>query len=281
MKKVSVVIPARNEIYLNKTLKDIFEKAEGEIEVIVTLDGYWIDKIIENVIYIHNGISKGMRSAINEAVAISSGDYVLKCDAHVMFDKGFDKVLQADCDDDWVVVPKRRRLDPEAWDIKDPHRADATYMFLTYPDSPTNMGRTSLHGKIWEEKNKNPEYDKIKIDDLMSAQGSCWFMKRSYFDWLELMDVEHYGEFANEFQEIGLKCWLSGGRVIVNKKTYYAHWFKKNRGYHILNSEFQKGYEYTKKWMTEDKLWHKQKYPLSWLIKKFYPVPGWPEEYIK
>ena len=39
--KVSVIVPSRNEIFLNKTVEDLFRTATGEIEVIVILDGYW------------------------------------------------------------------------------------------------------------------------------------------------------------------------------------------------------------------------------------------------
>ena len=38
---LSILIAARNEIYLQRTIEDIFTNAEGEIEIIVILDG-WI-----------------------------------------------------------------------------------------------------------------------------------------------------------------------------------------------------------------------------------------------
>ena len=41
MEKLSVIIPARNEPFLNKTVDGLFENAEEEIEIIVMLDGYW------------------------------------------------------------------------------------------------------------------------------------------------------------------------------------------------------------------------------------------------
>ena len=104
----------------------------------------------------------------------------------------------------------------------------------------------------------------------MSSQGSCWFMKRSYYDYLKLMDEENYGTFAKEFQEIGLKAWLSGGRVVVNKNCFYAHWHKEeSRGYSLSKEESQKAEEYVKKW--RDKGWSKQVKPLSWLFDKFNP----------
>jgi hypothetical protein len=92
------------------------------------------------------------------------------------------------------------------------------------------------------------------------------------------MDEENYGQFTKEFQEISLKAWLSGGRVIVNKKVWYAHWHKtKGRGYSLDKEEWDKGTKYLNKWM-DGKVWHKQKYDLKWLIQKFWPVPGWSKE---
>ena len=41
MSKLSVIVPARNELFLNKTVDDLFAKAHGDVEVIAVLDGYW------------------------------------------------------------------------------------------------------------------------------------------------------------------------------------------------------------------------------------------------
>jgi hypothetical protein len=128
---------------------------------------------------------------------------------------------------------------------------------------------------IWREKNSDPALKEKKIDDLMSSQGSCWLMKKRYFNWLHLMDEEHYGKFSSEFQEVGLKCWLSGGKVKVNKNTCYAHWHKtESRGYSLSKDEFLKGNNFALLWKTQ-KNWKKQKYKLSWLINKFKPIPTW------
>ena len=108
----------------------------------------------------------------------------------------------------------------------------------------------------------------------MSSQGSCWFMKRSYYDWLKLMDVENWGQFANEFQEIGFKTWLSGGKVKVNKNTWYAHWHKtEGRGYSLNKEDAKKGADYAIKWL-KSKMWRKQRHDFNWMIDKFSP-PGW------
>lgn len=142
------------------------------------------------------------------------------------------------------------------------------------------FGGLGLNGKVWNEKNADESIRSILIDDLLSFQGSGWFIKRKYFDFLELMDTEKYGTFWNEAQEIGFKCWLSGGRVVVNKKTWYAHLHKGKkygRGYLLQEEQLATGARYTKNWM-RGKIWHKQIYELPWLIDKFWPVPGWPED---
>lgn len=281
---LSIIIPARNEIFLQNTINDLLSKSESEIEIIVVLDGYWPDPLIKDdkrVILIHKGKAEGMRPAINDGVAVARGDYIMKTDGHCMFDEGFDKKLITNCEDNWVVVPRRKRLDAENWCIQDVGKPDDDYEYISYPDDPNDFGGTGLNGKIWTHRIIDRK--DILIDDTIAFQGSCWFMKRDYFNYLELMDTNNFGPFWNEAQEIGFKAWLSGGRVVVNKKTWYAHLHKGKkygRGYH-LNAEWLKiGATHTKKWMF-DKAWDSSKriYDFKWLIKKFWPMPGWPDDW--
>lgn len=281
---VSIVIPSRNEQFLPRTVEDLLAKAEGDIEIIVVLDGYWPDPLPPDdprVILIHRSTPRGMRPATNSAVAIAKGDYILKADAHCMFDEGFDVKLSADCEKNWVVIPRRKRLDAENWCIQDVGKPDIDYNYLSFPDNPADYGGAGLNGRIWTAKaleKTDPQYD---IDEELSFQGSCWFMPRDYFHYLELMDTENWGPFWNEAQEIGFKSWLSGGKVMRNKKTFYAHLHKGKkygRGYKMDGSWAKQGASYANRWLLEDKMWHKQKYPLTWLIEKFMPMPTWPED---
>lgn len=282
--KVSVVIPSRGERFLNPTISSLLERAEGDVEVIPVLDGYWPDPIIDHpqVRYIHRGSPKGMRAAINAAVSIAKGEFILKTDAHCLFGEGYDEILQADCDEDWVVTPRRDRLDAEQWCIQATGKQPIDYMYLSYPDDPMDFGGPGLNGKVWEKRNNDPALKGVLIDDLMSAQGSAWFMRRDYFHRLELMDEASYGSFWNEAQELLLKNQLSGGRSVVNKKTWYAHLHKGRtygRGYSLSNDTLNQGAAYTKRWLGPvGYAWDKQTLPLSWLIEKFWPVPGWPDD---
>ena len=97
---------------------------------------------------------------------------------------------------------------------------------------------------------------------------------------------ETYGSFADEPQELGLKYWLKGGEVKVNKKTWYAHLNK--RGWHYLGALFSRRYKVcdvtksghtysTKHWINNEEqgIIHK----FDWLIEKFWPIPSWSEKW--
>jgi len=246
---------------------------------IFVLDGYWPNPPLKDnpkVKIIHRGVAQGLRDGINSAVAISNSKYILKCDAHCMFDEGFDVKLMADCEPNWVSVPIRKRLLPETWELEEVKgRPDVTYMYLTYPYN-ADGSFYGIHGKIWNTLNVREDLKAIKIDDLMTAQGSAYFMHRDYFYELELMDKETYSNFWDEFLEVGMKCWLSGGRVVVNKNTWYAHWHKRNRGYNLPNEV-----SHSILWM-QPNAWHKQTLSLQWFLKKFadrFGDIGWPKEF--
>ena len=280
---VSVVIPARNEKFLTPTVRDLVRQRRANTEIIVVLEGYWPDEIVEeeNVHYIHFTTPRGMRGAINAGVEIAKGKYLMKCDAHCAFDEGFDVKLMADLQHDWIAVPRRYSLDEDNWCQK--RKKPIDYMFLCYPDDPNDFGGPSLKGKTWREKQNDASLKDILIDDLMSAQGSCWFMHKGYFYQLDLLDEENYGHFSNEFQEIGLKCWLSGGRVIRNKNTWYAHLHKgrkHGRGWPLGKSVLDKGASFTNRWM-DGRNWRKQDRDIRWMVHKFWPVPTWPEESVR
>ncbi len=267
---ISVIIPSRNEPFLKKTILDLLEKAEGDIEIIVNLDGYWMlpEDIIDNpkVIYIHRTQALGMRAGINSGVAIAKGEYIMKTDAHCSFAQGFDTVLKADIKDNWVVVPRRYPLDPQNWQIES--RTDNKY-----PVDYEYIDPNDLHGCLWAER--RDERKDILIDDIISAQGSCWFTTKKHFEFMDGLDDEAYGTFFLEFQEISFKTWLSGGRVVVNKKTSYNHWHKTDgRGYSLDKGEREKAQEFMQKWINGT-AWNKQSLPFSSMIDRFMPMPGW------
>lgn len=294
--KLSVIIPHRVPDYLNKTIYDLLQKAKGEIEIIVVCDGVWPAEIIEDdrVIYIHHGTvhdSPGMRESINKGVSIASGDYLMKIDEHCMVSEGFDVQLISDAQDDWLQVPRRYRLDPDKWENIEDGRPPIDYMYIEYPflvRSKTNPeyfdSTQGLHGNKWDEMTLAKQ--DVLIDDLMTTQGSCWFIpKKLWESVIKDMDTENYGPFTMEAQELCNKVWLSGGRCVVNKKCWYSHFHKGKRGkgygfsskqYEVFMAAKEKGRQYAiDYWLTTKDY----KYDLEWLVNKFWPIPGWPEDW--
>jgi len=283
MTKVSMLIPARNEQFLVKTVDDIFTKAAGDIEVIAVLDGSWGGyegmRDRPNLKVIHHGAPLGMRACINHAASVAKGDYLAKTDAHCMFAEGFDEVLLKDIQDSQIVIPRRKRLDAENWAIQDVGKPDIDLHYLCCPF--TNPDGFSMHGAIWKERDRKRL--EILVDETMSFQGSFWLMSRKHWDWLGGMSEEGYGTFTQEPQEIGMKTWLGGGQVMVNKKTWYAHLHKGKkygRGYHQDKSEIMRGHEYSARyWMNNQ--WGVPYHDMEWLVDKFAPVPTWPENWLE
>jgi hypothetical protein len=65
----------------------------------------------------------------------------------------------------------------------------------------------------------------------MSFQGSCWFTPTANFLRLGPLDQANYN-FYSESIEVGMRQWMSGGRVVINKATWYAHYHKGNNNLH-------------------------------------------------
>lgn len=284
--RTSIIIPSRNERFLRKTINDVLQKAGGDIEVLAVLDGYWPDardaelKLPDDkrLRIIHKGTAESMRWAINDAARIATGEFLLKTDAHCMFAPGFDVELKACCEKDWVVVPRRYSLDAERWCFLDNGKSPVDAHFLSYPYEPNRLG-VGLHGTVWTERARK-RLD-IAIDEEMSSQGSCWFTRKAYWDrTLGPLRPDLFTNFVQEMQEIGLRCWLTGGKLMVNKRTWYAHLHKGKqygRGYFISKQEMAAGMAAATDYFMNNRL-PGALYPLRWLIERFSPVPSWPDD---
>jgi predicted O-methyltransferase YrrM len=103
-------------------------------------------------------------------------------------------------------------------------------------------------------------------------------MHKSWFEKIGGLDEVNYGSMGAEAQEVCLKTWLSGGRYVLNRKTWYAHKKKrlsaKHRGYRKPTKEWDKSRKYAVKcWMNNE--WPLQTRPIAWLVEKFKPIPIW------
>ena len=118
----------------------------------------------------------------------------------------------------------------------------------------------------------------------MSLQGSCFVATREKYWELKLCD-EELGNWGNQGIEVACKTWLSGGRVLVNHSTWYAHMFRTQGGdFGFPYAQSGRAVAKTKQ-NTWDFLlngnWDKQIHPVSWLVEKFWPVNGWSEDALR
>lgn len=308
---LSILIPARQEMFLARTIEDILENSEADTEVIATLDGAWAAPPIPqhdrvNVIYVPESI--GQRAATNIACKLAQGKYVMKIDAHCSFDKGFDRKMLEGFEktgDDVTAVPIMRNLWAMDWkcyhcgkkwyqDAKPEccdqcHKGDKIRMKMLWigkhnPQSWSYCFNSEPRFMYFEEYKHRPGIrDSAKttgFSETMSLQGSCFMMTRDRYWELNVCD-ETLGSWGNQGIEVACKTWLSGSRVVVNHTTWYAHLFRTKTNFGFPWPVSGKQQDKTKK-RVKDLIWNckwdKQIHPVSWLVERFWPVKGWSDE---
>lgn len=297
---LSIVIPNRNSPFVTKTIRDILNKAMLDIEIILNIDELWPEELVNDprVTYIHPSFPIGLREGVNNCVRLAKGRFIMKSDDHCLFAEGFDKALiLAHEEDNWVQIPRRYALDPVNWQIEErsDNKYPIDYMYIDFPRKGKDHD-DGIHGVEWRQRRdkrdpdqkwesegkiltiKNPQY----IDETPSMQGSCYFMTKEYFtQTLGGLSEKGYGQFAQESQEIGFKTWLGGGKLMVNKKTWYAHLHKGKtygRFYKMPSGTIEASNWSAKHWLNNEE--PLMKYKFEWFINEKFPnMPSWPKDW--
>jgi glycosyltransferase involved in cell wall biosynthesis len=317
MPALSVLIPGRKECFFDKTIASVLAASRADTEVIAVIDGEHLGppvKARDRLTIIRHDKPLGQRQSINEAAKLSDAQFILKTDAHSTFDEGFDVKLMARCERDWTVLPRMYNLhaydcvcelcgyrhdnmvfancpecgstkvhNEDVWKIKRHKKTD--WMFFRSPD----IDDKPLRVQYWDAKTARAfpaEYRAHRqwakrqgeIADVMTGQGACWFMHRARFWELGGLDADGHGSWGQMGVEMACKAWLSGGRQVVNRSTWFAHLFRCGDGpgfpYQMSGKAQQRTRDYSIKLWTSGK-WDKQVRPLEWLVEKFWPVPTW------
>lgn len=212
---VSAIVPSYKDPLLHKTVASLLENARGQIEIIIVLDGYYTAPINDPRVHVlHLGKNGGMRNAINAGVRVARGEYLMRTDEHCMFAPGFDTELTKTFEPNWIVTPRRYFLDPVKWE-----RMDLPY--VDYEKLKVQDGY-KFFGQPWHSRKQ--ERQDIPIDETMAMQGSCWIMKRSWWDnVIGELQTEGYGPLIQDSHEMVFKTWKAGGKLMVNKNTWFSH----------------------------------------------------------
>ena len=215
---VSVIVPSYKDKYLNKTIQSLLDNAGGEIEVVPVIDGYKLkrplpdDDRVKPVILEDN---VGMREAINIGVRESSGEYLMRSDEHCMFGTHYDNIMTTDICDNWIVTPRRYKLNVEDWKVEGvPSGYEKLYI------QNWELGQ-KFGSRPWKSRDKYRQH--YPVDETMAMQGSCWLMSRKHWDTVIKELDPAYGTLYQDSVEMTFKTWQAGGRLMLNKNTWYAH----------------------------------------------------------
>jgi len=309
---ISICIPSRNEEFLKNTVEDILKNKEANTEIIVGLDGEWSSPPLEqhsdvNVVYVPESI--GQRGITKTCAKLSKAKYIIKCDAHCSFDKGFDrKMIDAfeEVGDNVVIIPVMRNLMAFNW--KCHHCGHKWYQDKKHDVCPKCgksdkirkkmlwKPRRGVHStsycfdstptfKYFEDwKHREPYISDKKnkgLTETMSIQGSFFMITRENYFSLDI-DDETLGSWGHQGITVACKMWLSGGRVLCNHKTWYSHLFRTKSGvfgfpWPVSGRAQQKTKKNVKDLFWNQK-WPKQKYPVSSVVEQFWPVNGWTDD---
>jgi glycosyltransferase involved in cell wall biosynthesis len=292
MTDLSVIIPARNEEFLNRTVHEVLSKSTADTECIVVLDGAWPDEPLEQhdrLHIIYNPVAIGQRASINVAARMSRAQYIMKLDAHCILDQGYDTKLIESAKElgcEVTQVPMMYNLHAFDWVCPDGHRRYQS------PSGPCQeCGKPTTKDIVWKRRLSRKTYiwrfdQSLKFDywgdaqrrhtetyvETMSLLGACFFMDREWYWELGGSDEDH-GSWGQQGTEIACKTWLSGGRLICNRKVWFAHMFRtqgKDFGfpYPLTDREVERARQHS------NDVWKNGKFPkaihdLDWLFNKF------------
>ncbi len=162
MPDLSILIPSRNEQFLGLTIEDILRHKQGDTDIIAVLDGspsVCDLPMHKDLRVVQLPTSIGQRAATNLAARMSTAKYVMKCDAHVAFDDGFDVKMMQDMQDHWTMVPTMYNLHVFDWVCACGNRK---YQGPT-PGKCDKCGGPRKREMLWEAK-RHPETTAMRFE---------------------------------------------------------------------------------------------------------------------
>lgn len=296
MPDLSILIPACNEEFLPHTVRDVLSHIEADTEIIVVING-------TNLTYAFPSDPRlrvmefaeqiGQRKAQNVAARESKAKYVMKLDAHCAVDQGFDVKMMAAMADDVTLVPLMRNMEVFNWYCNfcgwhtgqgprpeacgecggDDFEKRIIWNPKTNPTNTAYRFGTNLQFKYFGELHEiHKQRGGNGLHETMSLQGSCFMATREAYWERELCD-EAWGNWGQQGSEVALKTWLSGGRVLCNMDTWYAHMFRTQKGFSFpyggVGASQEQARRISKELFLND-AWPKQTRPLVWLLEKFW-----------
>jgi hypothetical protein len=123
-------------------------------------------------------------------------------------------VLTDTCEPNWIVTARRFFLDPVKWEVMDIPWVDHEKLVI--------QENKKFSGSPW--RSRDEEHKDIMIDETMAMQGSMWLMPKAWWEKVIVeLQTEGYGQMYQDSHEMIFKTWKAGGKMMLNKNTWFAH----------------------------------------------------------
>ena len=119
------------------------------------------------------------------------------------------------CQPNWIMTARRYFLDPVKWCIMEEHG------YVDHEKLVIQEGK-KFAGQRW--KSRDEEQKDVQLSETMAMQGSMWVMPHKWWDdVIGELQTEGYGPLIQDSHEMVFKTWKAGGKLILNKNTWFAH----------------------------------------------------------
>lgn len=237
---VSVLLTTKDEPLLAKTIKSLEKNAKEEIEIIVEEDVN----------------DDGRRVLLNKLANKANGDYLYIIDSHCTVPKNWDTMLKENCVEGTIVFSPIQSIDR---DTLKPKKGLYTGAYLDI----------NLEQK-WGGEIKGD------IGEAMCFTGCGWMIKKETYDKFNGCSLE-LGRWGGLGSEWALKIWLSGGRLLCDKRVPIGHVFTPkdtNPTHNVYQPEVDATYAKIREFTYQNN-WYHQIHSIQWLVGKFWPVKSW------
>jgi len=217
--KITVIITALDEPYINKTIDGIIESDNGSLEEIIVIDD--VSKIPiqhSEARVIRNKERKGLIWGRNYATELSKSDIIISIDPHCKItSRRWLSVISERLEKNYncIAVPKTYCLNPETWEEFNRDKPGFKTIWNWSLDFWWKMPPT-----------RGPY--------TPAFAGHCFAFTKSWWEYCGGFDTG-MNIWGGENIEFALRTWLFGGTVEV-VDCFVSHWFKERFQYEMKMS---------------------------------------------
>jgi len=118
----------------------------------------------------------------------------------------------------WIITFTRYCLDPIKWEVMDIEPVNFAKLVI----AGTSNDRKKFAAVRW--RSRDEQLKDVDIAETMGMQGSFWAMpKKHWNDVIVKLQSEGYGTHYQDSVEMIFKTWQAGGKMMLNKRGWYAH----------------------------------------------------------